>query len=112
MNDFKNNNGKNYNNNNTNKKSSGKTNQSSAKNGNSPDNMGQTINNAANIAKAFAGKSNGQIMNAILAQAEEGKRNGTLTNADLDNFYNTVAPLIDNTKRKKLAQIIKRLKEI
>jgi hypothetical protein len=112
MNDFKNN--SNSNNFNGSRKN-GKPNQNNTNNVNNngnPDNVEQTINNAADIAKAFAGKSNSQIMNAILSQAEEGKRNGTLTNADLDNFYNTIAPLVDSAKRKKLAQIIKKLKEI
>ena len=69
-------------------------------------------NLTAEIAKAFYGKSQKDVWQAILAQAEEGKRNGTLTNEDLDNFYKTVYPLIDGVKRKKLKSIIERLKEI
>lgn len=72
----------------------------------------QTVNLAATLAKAFGGKSEGQILQTIIAQAEQGKRDGTLTNADLDNFYNAVAPLVDGFKRKKLQQIIAKLKAI
>ena len=72
----------------------------------------QAINLAATLAKAFAGKSEGQILSTIIAQAEQGKRDGTLTNADLDNFYNTLAPLLDGFKKKKLQQVIARLKAI
>ena len=72
----------------------------------------QTINLAAAMAKAFQGKSEGQIWQTILQQAEQGKRNGTLTNADLDNFYAAVAPLVDGYKRQKLKQIITKLKAI
>lgn len=72
----------------------------------------QTVNLAAAIAKACNGKSEGQIWQTILLQAEQGKRNGTLTNADLDNFYNAVAPLVDGFKRQKLRQIIAKLKAI
>ena len=72
----------------------------------------QTVNLAAAMAKAFNGKSEGQIWQTILEQAEQGKRNGTLSNADLDNFYNTVAPLVDGFKRQKLKQIITKLKSI
>lgn len=71
-----------------------------------------TVNLAATLAKAFNGKSEGQILQTILAQAEQGKRDGTLTNADLDNFYAALAPLLDGFKRKKLQQIINRLKSI
>ena len=35
-----------------------------------------------------------------------------LTNADLDNFYRTVAPLLDSFKRRKLQQVIAKLKAI
>lgn len=72
----------------------------------------QALNLAAALAKAFAGKSEGEIFSTIISQAEQGKRDGTLTNADLDNFYRTLAPLLDGFKRKKLQQIITRLKAI
>lgn len=75
-------------------------------------NLNQTVNMAAMLAKAFNGKSEGQILQTIIAQAEQGKREGTLTNADLDNFYNTLAPLLDGFKRQKLRQIIQKLKSI
>ncbi|MCM1546664.1 MAG: hypothetical protein NC033_06500 [Clostridiales bacterium] len=74
--------------------------------------LNQTVNMAAMMAKAFNGKSEGQILQTILAQAEQGKRDGTLTNADLDNFYNALSPLLDGFKRQKLKQIIQKLKTI
>ncbi len=72
----------------------------------------QTVNLAAAMAQAFNGKSEGQIWQTILEQAEQGKRNGTLTNADLDNFYNALAPLVDGFKKQKLRSIIAKLKAI
>ena len=69
-------------------------------------------NLTAEIAKAFYGKSQKDVWQTILSQAEEGKRNGTLTNEDLDNFYRTVYPLVDGVKRQKLKSIIENLKEI
>lgn len=75
-------------------------------------NVEQTVNLAATMAKAFNGKSEAQIWQTILEQAEQGKRNGTLTNADLDNFYNALAPLVDGFKKQKLKSIIAKLKAI
>lgn len=72
----------------------------------------QAINLAATLAKAFAGKSEGEILSTIIAQAEQGKRDGTLTNGDLDNFYRTLSPLLDSFKRRKLQQVIAKLKAI
>ncbi len=84
------------------------TNKSSAGNAN----VENTVNLAKTLAQAFNGKSEGQIFQTIIAQAEQGKRDGTLTNADLDNFYRAVSPLVDGFKKKKLQQIINKLKAI
>lgn len=64
------------------------------------------------IAKALKGKSEGQLLQTIIKQAEQSKKNGTLTNADLDNFYNNLAPLLDGFKKAKLKQIINKLKTL
>ena len=86
--------------------------------GESKENRGQqpnpqyAANLAAQIAKAFYGKSQKDVWQTILAQAEQGKRDGTLTNEDLDNFYRTVYPLVDGVKRQKLKSIIAKLKQV
>lgn len=64
------------------------------------------------ISKAMNGKSPAQIMQTIIAEAERGKREGRLTNADLDGFYSAVYPVLDGAKRKKLKEVISRLKEL
>lgn len=64
------------------------------------------------VASSMKGKSQAEIFNAVIAEAERGKRAGTLTNADLDNFYNLMAPTLDGFKRQKLKGIIARLKKI
>lgn len=71
-----------------------------------------TVELAKVLSKAMAGKSEGQILHTIIAEAERGKREGTLTNADLDNFYNALAPFVDGLKRRKLKEVITRLKGI
>lgn len=70
------------------------------------------VNLIKNVAASMQGKSQGDIMKAVIAEAERGKREGTLTNADLDNFYNLMAPTLDGFKRQKLKNIIARLKRI
>lgn len=74
--------------------------------------MNDTVQLAKAVSKAMNGKSQGQLLSTIIAEAERGKRNGTLTNADLDNFYNALAPLVDGFKRKKLKEVITQLKNI
>ena len=74
--------------------------------------INSTIDLAKTVTAAMNGKSEGQLLKTIIAEAEKGKREGRLTNADLDNFYNSVAPMVDGFKRKKLKEIIAKLKSI
>lgn len=74
--------------------------------------VNSTVELAKVLSKAMNGKSEGQLFRTIITEAERGKREGTLTNADLDNFYNALSPLIDGAKRKKLKEVIAKLKEI
>ena len=78
-------------------------------NNNDPQSNAQLANY---IARAMNGKSEGQIWKQIIAEAEKGKREGRLSNADLDNFYNTVSPMVNGAQRKKLKEVIARLKQI
>ena len=83
--------------------------------GNSPDGGFENdkgVNMIKKVAAGMQGKSSGDIMKAVIEEAERGKRAGTLTNADLDNFYNLMAPTLDGFKRQKLKSIIVRLKRI
>ncbi len=81
-------------------------------------NSGQTgaYNNTVELAKilskAMNGKSESQILHTIITEAERGKREGTLTNQDLDNFYTALSPLIDGIKKRKLKEVITKLKNI
>ena len=64
------------------------------------------------IAAAYHGKSNADMMRNILQEAEKSKRAGTLSNAEIENFYQTFSPMLDNAQRKKLRVIVERLKKI
>ena len=64
------------------------------------------------VAASMQGKSSGEIMRAVIEEAEKGKRAGTLTNADLDHFYSLMSPTLDGFRRRKLKSIVERLKRI
>ena len=74
--------------------------------------VNNTVELAKVLSKAMNGKSERQLLGTIISEAERGKREGTLTNADLDNFYNALSPLLDGFKRKKLKEVIAKLKAI
>ena len=67
---------------------------------------------ARQIATAYHGKSNADMLKSILAQAEQSKRAGTLSNEELENFYQSFSPMLDGVQRKRLRAIVDRLKDI
>ncbi len=64
------------------------------------------------IAAAYNGKSNAAMLQSILEEAERGKRAGTLSNEEIENFYQSFAPMLDGFQRKRLRAVVQRLKEI
>jgi len=64
------------------------------------------------IASDYDGKSQAELISAIIKEAEKGKRAGTLKNSDLDNFKNTLSPFLDAKQRGYLVKVIERLKKI
>lgn len=74
--------------------------------------LNATVEMAKIITQAMNGKSTAQILQTIISEAERGKREGTLTNADLDNFYAAVSTILDSAKRRRLKEVIARLKSI
>lgn len=75
-------------------------------------NYNSTVELAKVLTKAMNGKTEGQLLSTIITEAERGKREGTLSNADLDNFYNALSPMLDGFKKRKLKEVITRLKNI
>ena len=64
------------------------------------------------LAAAYNGKSNGEMLQNILEEAERSKRAGTLSNTEIDAFFAAFSPMLDRSQRKKLQVVIDRLKEI
>ena len=64
------------------------------------------------MANAYDGRSSADIWRNILKEAEKSKRAGTLSNEEIDAFYHSFSPMLDNAQRKKLREIIEKLKKI
>ena len=67
---------------------------------------------AKQIAKAYNGKSNMDMLKNILVEAEKSKRAGTLSNEEIENFYQSFSPMLDGIQRRRLRAIVDRLKDI
>ena len=52
------------------------------------------------------GKSQKELMDEIVKEAERAKRDGRLYKAGLGNFYKTVAPTLDKNQLQKLKEIM------
>lgn len=81
-----------------------------------PSHGGQSMEDLSRMVKdaiaEYGSKGEGELVKAIYARALEGKRNGTLTNEQLDAFCEQISPLLDGTRRKKLVQIVEKLKRM
>ena len=52
------------------------------------------------------GKSQKELMDEIVKEAERAKRDGRRDKAGLDNCYKTVAPMLDKNQLQKLKEIM------
>ncbi len=64
------------------------------------------------LAAAYNGKSNMAMLKNILEEAERSKRAGTLSNAEIEQFYQSFAPMLNGFQRRQLREVVERLKEI
>ena len=62
------------------------------------------------IINEYADKNENELMGELLREVAKGRANGTLTNADIDNFYEQAAPLLNTEQKKKLDNIIRIIK--
>ena len=63
------------------------------------------------MAKQYEGKSQDQLMAELKQVAAQQKRNGTLNDAQLNNFKQTIAPMLDAQQAQKLNSLLSMLKK-
>lgn len=81
---------------------------SSNNNGNkSNDDLRKIVEDTVNSRK---GKSQEELMSEIIDNAAKQRKEGKLNDADLDNFYNSVAPMLNKEQLARLKNIMKMLK--
>lgn len=71
------------------------------------ENLKKTFDDTVKRSKNMSQK---ELMDEILRQAAEDKRSGKLSNNDLQNFYNSVAPMLNAEQIKKLKDIMALIK--
>ena len=64
------------------------------------------------IAQAYNGKSNMAMLQSILNEAERSTRAGTLSNEEIERFYQSFAPMLDEKQKRTLRAVVDRLKTI
>lgn len=64
------------------------------------------------IAEVYDGKSNMEMLKNILAEAEKSKRAGKLSNEEIERFYQSFSPMLDEKQKRQLRIIADKLKEI
>ena len=70
----------------------------------------ESQHNIREKVKSYEGKSRNEIMAELAAAAEKGKRDGTLSGSDLEGFYKKAAPMLSDEQRKRMREIIEKIK--
>ena len=70
----------------------------------------QSFSSPDEIINAYSGKSKDELMQTLLSEVGKRKENGTFDTAEMDEFASRVAPLLNDTARKELDNIIGLLK--
>ena len=62
------------------------------------------------LAKKYEGASEDDIISAIMLEAEKGRKRGTLSDSDIDNFAKMIYPMLYSSQRKKLNEVVEKIK--
>ena len=59
----------------------------------------------------YEGKSKDEIMASILSIAQKSRSEGKLSDAEIDYFYNLLAPMLDGEKKATLDEVVEKIKK-
>lgn len=62
------------------------------------------------LAGKYEGASESEIMRAIYAEAKRSRKNGTLSNERIDEFVETISPMLSREQAQKLAAVAQKIK--
>lgn len=62
------------------------------------------------MIKSREGKSEGELMEELLKSVKKSKEEGRYSQEEMERFKNTVTPLLTDEQRKKLDEILDKLK--
>lgn len=63
------------------------------------------------VAKRYEGASEQDLIAAIIEEANRAKKAGTLSEAEIQNFVNTISPMLNEKQRKQLEKILQKIKD-
>jgi len=67
----------------------------------------QDMGNASETLESLSGMSEGQLTALLASEAAKAKANGTLNADTLRDFWNQMAPMLNEEQREKLKELIK-----
>ena len=69
----------------------------------------QQLEQLKQMAGAYQGKSEQELMREIGRRVSEGKRDGSFSDEKMRNIAATLSPMLDEQQKKKLGQLMKNL---
>lgn len=64
------------------------------------------------MQQKYEGKSESDLIEAIISEATRRRKSGGLSDAELDGFIGALRPILNAEQRKKLDKIIEKIKKI
>ena len=62
------------------------------------------------VARQYEGASEQDLISAIIKEANRSRKNGTLSDVEIQNFVNTISPMLNEKQRKQLAEVVNKIK--
>lgn len=75
------------------------------------DNDMSNIDQMAEMAKQYEGKSEDELTRELLKVTEQGRQDGTFSNEMLETFYRSMSPMMNAEQQQKLNSIMKMIKK-
>lgn len=62
------------------------------------------------VASKYEGASEGELISAIMQEARRAKERGELSEKEIENFVNSIYPMLNAKQRKQLNEVVQKIK--
>ena len=64
------------------------------------------------LASKYEGASQGELISAIIKEAEKQRKNGKLSDKDINNFVLAISPMLNEEQKSQLNKVVQKIKKM